>query len=145
VGEAAALTNLGAVAREQGRYEEAVTRLREALGIFLEFGHRGRANSLHDLGAVYRLMGRHEDAIAALRESLGIFREFDNRRGQAMVLRDLGDVLEAIGRSGQSRQAWLEGLAAGEALQIPEVGEIRERLAAVRVSRPVRPRSGSAG
>jgi len=142
LGEATVLTNLGSVARELGRYEEAVVRLREALAIFREFGHRGRAHSLHDLGVVYRSMGRHDEAIAALRESLGIFRELDNRRGQAMVLRDLGDVLQEVGRPRQSREAWLEGLAAGEALQIPEAGEIRSRLA---VSPAVRPPSGPGG
>jgi tetratricopeptide (TPR) repeat protein/transcriptional regulator with XRE-family HTH domain len=142
LGEATALTNLGAVARELGRYEEAVARLRDAIVIFEEFGHRGRANGLHDLGAVYRLMGRHEEAIAALRQSLAIFQELDDRRGQAMVLRDLGDVLQALGRARLSREAWLEGLAAGEALQIPEADEIRARL---EVSSAARSPSGSAG
>ncbi|HEY7199236.1 MAG TPA: tetratricopeptide repeat protein [Candidatus Dormibacteraeota bacterium] len=130
LGEATALTNLGTVARHLGRYEEAVACLRESLGIFRAFGHRGQANSLHDLGVAYGLLGRHEEAIGALREALERFRDLGHRRGQAMALRDLGDALRTAGRAEEAAAAWREGLEIGEALRIPEVEELRGRLAA---------------
>ncbi|HEY4026319.1 MAG TPA: tetratricopeptide repeat protein [Candidatus Dormibacteraeota bacterium] len=128
--EAAALTNLGIVSRHLGRLEEAVSCLRRSLSIFRAFDHRGQANSLHDLGVAYTQMGRHEQALDCLREALLLFGELGNRRGQAVVLRDLGDVFQAVGRDREAREAWQEGLAIGEALQIPDADEIRRRLTA---------------
>ncbi|HXM54426.1 MAG TPA: tetratricopeptide repeat protein [Candidatus Dormibacteraeota bacterium] len=97
--EAAALTNLGIVHRHLGRLEEAASSLRESLSIFRGFGHRGQVNSLHDLGLAYGRMGRHQQALDCLREALLLVGELGNRRGQALVLRDLGDAFQAVGRA----------------------------------------------
>jgi tetratricopeptide (TPR) repeat protein/transcriptional regulator with XRE-family HTH domain len=127
--EAGSLHSLGAVLGRLGRAEEALGCLLEGLAICRQLGSRqGEAHTLSDVGVVYRGLGRHEQAVARLRESLAIFRELGARRDQAVVLRELGDALGAAGLPEQARVALKEGLAISEALQIPEQGEIRERL-----------------
>lgn len=74
-------------------------------------------------------MGKSADAIACLRRALGIFRKLGDRRGQAVTLRDTGNVLNAGGRRQQARAAWQEALAISEAVQLPETDEIQTRLA----------------
>ena len=83
-------------------------------------------------------MGRHQQALVCLREALLLVGELGNRRAQTVVLRDLGDALQAVGRDPEARDAWREGLAIGEALQIPEADEIRDRLSAGRAMRSAR-------
>jgi len=132
--EAGALTNLGVVYRRLGRLDEAVACLLRSMPIFHAFGHRGEANSLHELGLVYAATEQHELALECLRESVHLTGEFGNRRVQAVALRDLGDVLRALGRDRESRDAWREGLAIAQILGIPEADQIQERLTARRGS-----------
>ena len=46
-----------------------------------------------------------------------------------MVLRDLGDALEATGHGRDAGAAWRESLSLCEALRIPQAEELRRRLA----------------
>lgn len=127
--EAGGLHSLGAVLGRLDRSEEALACLLDGLAICRQLGIRqGEAHTLSDLGVVNGRLGRPDEAVARLRESLTIFRELGARRDQAVVLRELGDALCAAGLPEQARVALEEGLAISAALQIPEHGEISERL-----------------
>ena len=76
LGQAGALTRLGAVRRMTGDYPAAAQALEQALGIYRDLGHRlGQAGALANLGAVRRLTGDYPAAAQALEQSLGIFRD----------------------------------------------------------------------
>jgi tetratricopeptide (TPR) repeat protein/transcriptional regulator with XRE-family HTH domain len=128
--QANTLMQLGVVHRQQGRFPEAIACHRESLDLFTALGASfGQARSLHELGVAYRLSGHAEDAVICLRKSLAIARELNALGSQAQALRDLGDALLAAGCDREARSAWRDGLRLSERNQLPEVEEIRARLA----------------
>jgi tetratricopeptide (TPR) repeat protein/transcriptional regulator with XRE-family HTH domain len=93
LGEANALTDLGAVRRLTGDYPAAAQVLEQALSICRDLGDRlGQANALHDLGIVRYLTGDYPAAAQAQEQALGIYRDLGDLLGQANALRDLGAV-----------------------------------------------------
>ncbi len=99
LGEAGALTDLGAVVRLTGDYPGAAGSLEEALGIYRDLGERvGEAGALTDLGVVRQMTGNYPGAAGALREALGIYRDLGNRQGQANTLSQLGAVQMLTGQ-----------------------------------------------
>jgi tetratricopeptide (TPR) repeat protein/transcriptional regulator with XRE-family HTH domain len=93
LGEANALTDLGAVRRLTGDYPAAAQVLEQALSICRDLGDRlGQANALHDLGIVRYLTGDYPAAAQAQEQALGIYRHLGDLLGQANALRDLGAV-----------------------------------------------------
>jgi DNA-binding SARP family transcriptional activator/Tfp pilus assembly protein PilF len=104
-GQAAALTQLGAVRRLTGDLPGAGRDLRLALESFLDLGdRRGEAAARTELGTVEELSGEHASAARNLREALVSFRDLGDRRGQATALALLGEVLRmACDYSGAAR------------------------------------------
>jgi tetratricopeptide (TPR) repeat protein len=92
-------------------------------------GRSTRRASATNLGVVFERLGRHLEAIDHHYQALSLFRELGDRWGQAETLRDLGDALIGLGRHQQACEAWQETLELCKALQIPEPGDVRARLA----------------
>ena len=95
---AKALAGAGALARNQGDYEQATARLSESLALQRQLGDkRGIASALNHLGRVFYLRGDYKGAISLLEESLAIRRQLGDRKGMADSLGHLGLVLKALG------------------------------------------------
>lgn len=79
-----AVTNLGNVALEQGRVDEAITFYEEALKL-----NEGFSNAHHNLGVAYRRKGQVNRSVASIRRAQRVSRqgERDEARG---VLKSLG-------------------------------------------------------
>jgi DNA-binding SARP family transcriptional activator len=131
-GVASILSDLGGVYERLGRYQQAVATLQESLETARELGDRvGQADSLNNLGRAYQRLGRYQEAIACQQQSLRLARELNDLHQQVEALRDLGDALLAACRPQHAQQAWQQALTICEALQIPEAGEVRQRLASL--------------
>jgi tetratricopeptide (TPR) repeat protein/transcriptional regulator with XRE-family HTH domain len=98
LGQANALTDLGAARRLTDDYPAAAQALEQALDIYRDLGDRlGQANALRFLGAVRRLTGDYPAAAQTLEQALVIHRDLGDRFGQASALLYLGDVWLATG------------------------------------------------
>jgi tetratricopeptide (TPR) repeat protein/transcriptional regulator with XRE-family HTH domain len=98
LGEAGALTDVGAVRRLTGEYLAAARDLEQALGIYRDLGSRlGEANALNHLGSVRRVTGEYLAAARDLEQALEIYRDIGSRPGQANALRHLGTVRRVTG------------------------------------------------
>jgi tetratricopeptide (TPR) repeat protein len=90
-GIAEALTNLGAQALAQGKFEQALPQLQESLNLYRILGDKGgTADALMNLGEVSRYMGDPEAAAACYSESLTLYRELGDLRWIAGALHNLG-------------------------------------------------------
>jgi tetratricopeptide (TPR) repeat protein len=99
IGEAHALTALGTIHRQQGRYRSAAEHLRQALGLFRQARDPvGQARSLTGLGIVEFRSGRHRAATDQYARALTLYRQAGDRTGEALVLAHLGDVEMRLGR-----------------------------------------------
>ncbi len=84
---------LGYVAQEQRRWEEAEGAYRRALALKVEFNDRySQASTYHQLGIVAAEQRRWEEAEGAYRQALALFVEFNDRYSQAMTYHQLGIV-----------------------------------------------------
>jgi serine/threonine-protein kinase len=92
--DGAALNDLGFSLIQQGRYDEAIPVLQQAVDALSGSGSLTYAYALFNLGNALRLAGRPEEAIPILEERL----QFPNQRGT--VLRELEAAREAAGLSG---------------------------------------------
>ena len=111
LGQAGALTDLGAVRLLTNDFPAAAQSLEQALGIYRELGDRlGQANALSDLGAVWRATGEYPAAAQSLEQALGIYRDLHERHGQANALRELGVVLRATGEYPAAAQSLEQAL-----------------------------------
>jgi len=111
LGQANALSDLGAVRRLTGDYPAAGQAHQQALGIYRDLGDRlGQANALNDLGAVRHMTGDSSAAAQAMEEALGIYGDLGDRLGQANALRDLGAVRSARGDAPAAAQVLEQAL-----------------------------------
>ncbi|NUQ97011.1 MAG: tetratricopeptide repeat protein, partial [Streptomyces sp.] len=77
---------LGMVAQERGRWDEAEDRYRRALTISEELGDRpGTASTYHQLGMVAQERGRWDEAEDRYRRALTISEELGSRPGTALT------------------------------------------------------------
>ena len=105
--QARTLRSLGALYRELGRYDEAVTLLTQAAGIFADHGdQRHRATAMRNLGDAYRYQGRLADAIGAFTDALTVFREEDDTRSVAGALNGMADAYRGLSRWDESASAF---------------------------------------
>ncbi|PSL46000.1 DNA-binding SARP family transcriptional activator [Saccharothrix carnea] len=130
---AAALTNLGALRRLLGDYDQAARHLREAIGLHRRTGdHYGAARALSNLGIVEERQGDHDAAAASQREALAVHQRLGNEYGVAAVLLNLGN---AYNRPGHHHRAaeHLEGAlelfcrlddAIGQASALSNLGDV---------------------
>jgi tetratricopeptide (TPR) repeat protein/transcriptional regulator with XRE-family HTH domain len=82
---------LAALLRDDGPWDEAITRQATAVQAARQIGDRpGQAHALTGLGDVRRLTGDYPGAARDLQEALGICRDLGDRPGQALALTHLG-------------------------------------------------------
>jgi tetratricopeptide (TPR) repeat protein len=99
VAEATALTNLGVVCWQLGRYPEAIEHLSRALSLVRDFGDaRGEARILGNLGVVHSTTGQYEASAAYQQQALDRFGQLGDRVGEANTLTNLGSVHARLGR-----------------------------------------------
>ena len=111
LGEAAAMTDLGAMQRITGNYPEAAATQADALTICRELGDRlGEASALNELGVLQRITGDYPAAAAALEQALAVYRAFGDRPGQASALHDLGALKRMTGDMTGAASALAEAL-----------------------------------
>jgi tetratricopeptide (TPR) repeat protein len=77
----------------------------------VELGHvEGEAATSDSLGYIAHHHGRDADAVEHYRHALKLYRQLDNSYEEASVLRHFGDVLAAVGRHEEARDAWQRAL-----------------------------------
>lgn len=98
--EATALSDIGLVDFEQGRFQRAVNHFRQALALFCAAGDRaGQAHALARTGLAETSLGRrYEHAARHQQEAAAIFRDIGDRFGEARALCQLGWVRKLQGR-----------------------------------------------
>jgi tetratricopeptide (TPR) repeat protein/transcriptional regulator with XRE-family HTH domain len=112
--EANALDNLGRIAWLQGRHQQAVDHLQQALAFFRESGDlNGQARAQVNLGITGGRQGQFEEAAGRFREALTLFRETEDRSGQARALNNLA-LIDLIQGRYQGARTHLQGALALE-------------------------------
>jgi tetratricopeptide (TPR) repeat protein len=115
------LDNMGLTLRKQGKFDEAVKFLREALAIKRELGDaESVAKTLNNLGAILRQQGDTEEAVALHREAIQTFEELGYQRGQAQTRANLGEIYVVQGEVDAARSEYAASLELNEGLQSPE-------------------------
>jgi DNA-binding SARP family transcriptional activator/tetratricopeptide (TPR) repeat protein len=134
--EALALTNLGSIHWEQGRYPQAVEHHQQALTISREIGFPlGEALALLNLGLVYQQQGHYQLAAEHHQRAVEICRKIGDRSGEAFALTHLGFVHWRQGRDEQAAEHHQQaltisrevGFRRGEALALTHLGLIHRR------------------
>jgi len=101
--EAHALTNLGVVSWQQGRYKQATDHLQQALALFSEINDRtGEVRALTNLGLLSWQQGHFQQAAEHLQQALTLAREIGHRVSETRALTNLGLV---YWREGHYQQA----------------------------------------
>ncbi|MEQ1506204.1 MAG: tetratricopeptide repeat protein, partial [Myxococcota bacterium] len=104
--EGLALGNLGWLAKERGRLDEAERWYRDALAVHREVGNRrSEANSLLNLGGVWQRAGRVADARATLELAVARHEALGDRAGEGRCLIVVG---ELVAKEGADPTPWLE-------------------------------------
>ena len=103
--EAGILRSLGALYRELGRYDEAVTMLTQAAEIFADRTSQ-QAAALRSLGDTYRYQGRLAEAIDTFSAALAVFQEAADSRSIAGVLNGTADAYRGLSRWDEARSAF---------------------------------------
>ncbi len=102
-----ALYQLGRIAQEERRYDEADANYRRALDIKLEYGDQhSAASTYHQLGRIAHEQERWDEAEANYRKALDIYRESD-RRAASVTASQLGGLLAALGRHPEAVRTFL--------------------------------------
>ena len=110
--EAHALNGLGLVDQQQGRYQQAVSHLQQALALYRETGDRlGEARVLNNLGGTVLQKGSYRQAASHFQQALALYRETGDLVGQARALANLGVIDERQGRYQQANSFNQQALA----------------------------------
>ncbi|HEV2809892.1 MAG TPA: tetratricopeptide repeat protein [Acidimicrobiales bacterium] len=108
---------LGIVAEERGRLDEAEEWYRRSLGITERLGDQpGMASSYHQLGIVAEERGRLDEAEEWYRRSLGITEQLGEKCGMARSYHQLGRVAEERGRLDEAEEWYRRSLGITERL-----------------------------
>ncbi len=112
-GEFQALTHAGRAARMLGRYDEAASRLEQALAAARSAGAAPQlvSRALYAFATLHVDRGRSAEALPLLEEAVGIAREEGSARLIAMQLHSYGTRLMEVGRLAEAEQALAEALA----------------------------------
>ncbi|MCE6998293.1 tetratricopeptide repeat protein [Saccharothrix sp. S26] len=130
---ASASTNLGALRRILGDYEQAAEHLREAIELHRRTGdHYGAARALSNLGIVQERLGAHEDAASLHLEALSLQQRLGNRYGEAAALLNLGNAHSRPGHHAGAVEYLERALelfgrlddAAGQAIALANLGDV---------------------
>jgi tetratricopeptide (TPR) repeat protein/transcriptional regulator with XRE-family HTH domain len=135
-GEARMLSSLGAAVGDQGRYEESLSYLDQALEIRRRIGdHVFEAYTLNNIGQALWQLGRHDEGLARYREAVTAFRRNANTHGLASGLNNLGSALSLLGSYDEAMQCLTESLSIqreagnryGEGMVLDSLGELQQR------------------
>jgi tetratricopeptide (TPR) repeat protein len=110
-GEGRTLNNLGQLAMNLGRIEQASYILNQALTIQREVGNRmGEGMVLHNLGLLAYLQGQMKEAKARFNEALFIARAVHDQRGEGTALASLGLLAQTKGNNDKAEQLYQQAL-----------------------------------
>jgi len=113
--EAYARTGLGLVAMNRGDFEEAKTRLEEALPLFLESGEVWTASQAHTwIGTALLLRGDGAGAMAKFEEGMALAREIGDRTGVYNALYALASMALANGDYPRAQDRFEEAMVLSE-------------------------------
>jgi tetratricopeptide (TPR) repeat protein len=128
---ASALSDLGDMSLRQGKYEQAIGYLRQAILLFRQSGYQhGESVTLRRLAEALRACGQPAEALDQLTTALRLAAETGNVYEQANAHRDLASSHSAAGQDEQARHHWQQALALYTQLGAPEAGQICSHLAA---------------
>ncbi|MEW2519704.1 tetratricopeptide repeat protein [Actinacidiphila alni] len=114
---AVAYHQLGGIAQDRGRPQEAEGWYRKSLTINEDLGNRpGMATSYHQLGMVAQRRGRLEEAEGWYRKSLTINEDLGNRPGMATSYHQLGIVAQHRGQLDEAENWYTKSLTIKEDL-----------------------------
>ncbi|AKU15307.1 AfsR/SARP family transcriptional regulator [Luteipulveratus mongoliensis] len=100
LGEALALAGGASVARQQGRYDEALETGREALAVARAAKEHHLAAQLSSAAGVLLLaLDRHAEATVAFEEALAGCRAIGDQHREAVIMRELSQLHHALGES----------------------------------------------
>jgi tetratricopeptide (TPR) repeat protein len=130
-GEGYAHLGLGHSELTLGRPTEARRHYDRAMALFRETGHQtGQAVVLNSLGAGALAGGRPAEARDQHAAALGLARQTGDQHQQARAREGLGDAHHAIGEIERAQEYWHRAMEYYERAGVPEVGPLRNRLAA---------------
>jgi tetratricopeptide (TPR) repeat protein len=104
----------------------------------------GEGIALHNLGAAYQMLGRPGEAREHYLRARAVRQRAGDRKGEAETSRDIGDILHHAGHAEPARQCWSQALAIFDDLGDPQAAQVRDRLTALLIRRPL-PRSAGFG
>jgi tetratricopeptide (TPR) repeat protein len=103
--ETATLKEEGLRLFQEGLYEEAIAKFRQAQEMFATEGNEGEvAEMANNLGVVYRVQGEWGEAIAALDEARATFARLDDRSREAQALGNLGGLYASQGKREKAKE-----------------------------------------
>ncbi len=118
---------LGMVAEEQRRWEEAESHYRQALALQVEFNDRySQASTYHQMGRVAQEQRRWEEAESHYRQALALFVEFNDRYSQGSTYNQLGALASAQELWSQAAENYLQ--AVGIAVEFQDEYRLGTRL-----------------
>jgi tetratricopeptide (TPR) repeat protein len=102
--EAEIMRSLGALFRELGRYDEAVTMLTQAARIFDDQADQHQwATAMRNLGDTYRYQGRLAEATEVFSAALSVFQRLADTRSVAAVFNGMADASRGLSRWDDAR------------------------------------------
>jgi tetratricopeptide (TPR) repeat protein len=117
------LNNIGITLRKEGRFEEALSKHREALVIQEQLDDpKGLANAYDDIGVLLRQQGQLDDAAVMHLRALELYEKIGSKRGLAAARANLGEVFLSQGKSADAESEFQISLALDEELHNPYVG-----------------------
>ncbi|WP_439656024.1 BTAD domain-containing putative transcriptional regulator [Lentzea sp. HUAS TT2] len=112
-----------------GEYDVAVADSHAALRLLDDVGDRDcEAHSQRALGFVWQQRGDHAAAVGHLERAWALFRELGDSYSEAVTADQSGDAYHAIGQVSAAREAWRRAEALFDALELPEVHAVREKI-----------------
>jgi tetratricopeptide (TPR) repeat protein len=126
---AVAVNNLGEVHYGLGDLESAAECWGESCDIYREIGGYGLGHALHNLGRVYLALRRIDDANACFTEAVSVHRRSGDLVGEAIAIKNIGNVHASTGDIAGARAEWSAALAIFE--QINESVEAADVIAAL--------------
>ena len=112
LGEADALSTLGALQRESGSYPSAAASLTGALALYRDIGDQpGQADTLNDLGFLHVLTGDYAAATASHQQALVLARSTGDRHAETHALSNLGLVQQLTGDHAAAAASQQQALA----------------------------------
>jgi len=109
---AVSLHEMGCLAQQQNRFEQARECYEQSLAIKTELGDRaGKAATLHQMGILAQEQNRYEEARDYYTQSLAISKELRNRAFESSTLHQMGILAQHQKQFDQARECYEQSLA----------------------------------